>query len=125
MECHATREANAAYCAPHLNFKKLHIFPDGGVYNKQQNQFIPQFIHNNYMCIAGNYGPIAVHRLVASKYCSGRHRAGRQDMTVDHIDADKNNNQAENLRWMSRSENLMRWRMCQKHEFRGADDTTR
>ena len=43
-----------------------------------------------------------VHRLVAKTYISNPNN----NPEVDHIDRDKLNNSADNLRWVSRSENL-------------------
>ena len=45
---------------------------------------------------------IPIHRLVAQEFCENR--LGRNE--VNHIDGDKLNNKAENLEWVSRSENL-------------------
>lgn len=46
---------------------------------------------------------LLVHRLVAELFVDGRTPEKR---VVDHIDGDKLNNRAENLRWVSQSENL-------------------
>lgn len=46
----------------------------------------------------------AVHRLVAKAFCENPY--GYKE--VDHIDGDKNNNNAENLEWVTRSENIKR-----------------
>ncbi|MGG1152371.1 HNH endonuclease [Bacillus wiedmannii] len=43
-----------------------------------------------------------VHRLVAKHYCEGY----REELDVNHIDANRLNNKAENLEWMSRTENI-------------------
>lgn len=44
-----------------------------------------------------------VHRLVALAYVDGR-TAERNE--VDHIDGDRHNNRAENLRWVTHQENM-------------------
>lgn len=44
----------------------------------------------------------SVHRLVAENYIENLDNA----LEVDHIDRNKLNNNADNLRWVSRSENL-------------------
>lgn len=43
-----------------------------------------------------------VHRLVADAFVEGR----ADGFEVDHIDGDASNNRAENLRWVSRAENM-------------------
>jgi hypothetical protein len=96
------------------DWSQLYIFPDGAIFNKTTKIFVPQFEDRGYMAIEGLYGPVFVHRLVANKYCGGRHNNGRQSQVVDHVDANKHNNQAENLRWMSHSENLWQWRRYQR-----------
>ncbi len=42
-----------------------------------------------------------VHRLVAIHFCDGY----KDNLVVNHIDGDKSNNKAENLEWITRSEN--------------------
>ena len=102
-----------------LDFKKLFVFPDGAIYDRANKCFLDVFKckRGKNMCIQGNYGPMLVHRLVANKYCGGRHKGGRQDLTVDHIDTNKMNNQAENLQWMSGDDNLLYWRKYQRYMF--------
>lgn len=52
----------------------------------------------------GKGHPRFVHRLVADVFCSGF----APGLTVDHINNDKNDNRAENLRWMSLEDNINR-----------------
>ena len=51
------------------------------------------------------YSPIKkrffIHRLVALHFCDGY----QKDLVVNHKDGNKMNNKAENLEWVSRSEN--------------------
>ena len=51
------------------------------------------------------YSPVKkrffVHRLVALHFCSGY----KENLVVNHIDGNKLNNRAENLEWITRSEN--------------------
>lgn len=44
------------------------------------------------------------HRLVATYFVDGY----EDGMEVDHIDNDKSNNNADNLRWISRRENMLK-----------------
>lgn len=47
---------------------------------------------------------VSVHRLVAEAFCDGKSDE-RQD--VNHIDGNKANNRADNLEWVTRSENML------------------
>lgn len=49
-----------------------------------------------------NGGSILLHRLVAEVWCEKREGANQ----VNHIDGDKGNNSAENLEWVTASENM-------------------
>jgi hypothetical protein len=52
-----------------------------------------------------------VHRLVAAAFlpaCPGTHGTANNDWHIDHIDENKNNNCASNLRWLTSFENKMR-----------------
>ena len=100
-----------------IDWSAVYVFPDGAILNRKTREYERQYLHNGYYAVDGTYGPLYVHRLVAAKYCGGRHMYGRQDLTVDHIDGNKLNNQAENLRWVSMDENRLLWRMFQKWNF--------
>ena len=51
----------------------------------------------------GNRVTALIHRLVANAFVINDNP--KDNDTVDHIDGDKHNNRASNLRWLSRSEN--------------------
>jgi hypothetical protein len=53
-----------------------------------------------YMCIVAH----AVHRIVASAF---HERPSERHNVVDHIDTNRRNNRADNLRWVTRFENLV------------------
>ncbi len=55
---------------------------------------------------AGKYKYIRTHRLVAFAFCSGYH----EGLEVNHKDGNKLNNKADNLEWVTSSEN-------QKHAY--------
>ncbi len=55
------------------------------------------------LCLAGDAKSIFVHRLVASAFVSNPLNLGE----VDHIDGCKTNNTFNNLRWVTRSENML------------------
>ena len=76
-----------------------------------QKHLIPEKILKDHPCQAG-YRDISlykdgkrfhkkVHRLVASAFCDNP----RSLNEVDHIDTDKTNNRADNLRWVTHKEN--------------------
>ena len=50
----------------------------------------------------GSYKYHFVHRLVADAFVNGK----RDGLVVDHVDGDRHNNRADNLRWCTQSENL-------------------
>ena len=91
--------------------KSWFVFPDGAVYSKRLKVFLePEISAHGYKYIAiGKKKKRAqklewfyVHRLVASTYCGGKYR--HEGLVCDHIDANKLNNNAENLRWMTKEE---------------------
>lgn len=46
---------------------------------------------------------VQIHRIIAAAFLE---KPAFPDFVVDHIDGDKTNNEASNLRWVSREENL-------------------
>lgn len=77
--------------------------------NKSCGLLTPQKNKNGYMQVivrncSGVKKSYRVHRLVAMAFCGGY----RDGLVVDHIDGDKTNNKASNLRWVTNAYNIQR-----------------
>ena len=77
----------------------------GGEINPTKNEFGYLQV-KLYKDGAGKYNNFAVHRLVASAFIDNPYNLPE----VNHKDGDKNNNNVENLEWVTRQENV-------KHSF--------
>jgi len=78
----------------------------GNIKNKKLNKIIKPYLHNKYLVVGSNsrFQKIRrhkVHRLV----CFAFHGEEPDGYCVDHIDGDKQNNHADNLRWCNWNEN--------------------
>ena len=87
-------------------FNNYLIYPDGKVFSKMSNKYLSSKIERNgYERVALfslNKGKhFSVHRLVALHYINNPDNKS----CVDHIDRNKLNNNVENLRWVTNSEN--------------------
>ena len=88
------------------DFEDYEIFEDGRVYSYKSNKFLkPQNNGNGYLKVhlykIGKMYQQYVHKLVALCFVENPNNY----KYVDHIDRDKINNHASNLRWCSASEN--------------------
>lgn len=77
----------------------------GNIKNIKTNKILTGDVNNIGYRRVILYNPVKkrffVHRLVALHFCEG----AAEDLVVNHIDGNKLNNKAENLEWVTRSEN--------------------
>jgi hypothetical protein len=66
---------------------------------------------NNYINISIDKKIFQLHRLVAMYFCENINNK----LQVNHIDGDKTNNKADNLEWVTQSENLLHMYKINKH----------
>ena len=81
------------------------VTPDGQIFDKQRNnQPVRQFASKEYLscCIYDKYGKhkIDIHRIIAKSYCHDWF----DGCVVHHIDGNKHNNNASNLKCMTKAE---------------------
>ena len=82
------------------------IYEDGRVYNKNSNRFLkPSTNNRGYLTVClsnnGKHKMMSIHRLIALYYIPNPENKSY----VDHIDRNKQNNNIENLRWVTTREN--------------------
>ena len=80
---------------------------DEGFIRNDKNNFISNGVLNNcgYRIFKINNRTYLVHRLVATYFVENDEPDFKKE--IDHIDGNKDNNKATNLRWCTRSENLL------------------
>lgn len=83
------------------------ISNQGRIWSTKSNRYLQPFLNNagyrviNIQAINGKRKGELIHRLVALHFVENPNRYTE----VDHLDKDKENNNADNLRWCTRSEN--------------------
>jgi hypothetical protein len=78
------------------------ISVEGNIRNKKTGRILKSWIYGNYKAISlGANNKYYIHRLVAEKFLP----RSTDICEVDHIDRNKFNNHASNLRWVSKSVN--------------------
>lgn len=107
---------------PILGFENYYIDKYGNIISSHTNKIKKGFTNPyGYKCIFlskdGKIYNRLVHRLV---YESWRGKIG-EDLTIDHIDENKNNNHLDNLQVMTRSENVLKFHSerSKKREIEG------
>lgn len=85
--------------------ESLTVTKSGEVY--RNGKLLPQSLQGNgYLKVSfregGKCRNITVHRLVAAAFCGGL----RYGLQVNHINGDKLDNRAENLEWVTASDNM-------------------
>ena len=79
------------------------VFSDGRVYSFKSHRYLkPSFNAYGYLKLKLNGKNIPLHRIVIETF------KGKSDLTVDHIDMNKLNNDISNLEYVTRSENSRR-----------------
>lgn len=97
------------------NFEDYLIYDDGLVFSQKRNIFMKTRIEGGYeriqLCKNGKMKEFKIHRLVALHYLPKIE--GKND--VDHIDGNKLNNNVNNLRWTTHSENCNNFKKTYKN----------
>jgi len=87
-------------------FENYEIDREGNVWNKKYKRFLkPQLDKDGYLGLIlskdGKPKYLRVHRLIALQFIENPDNLP----LVDHIDRDKSNNDLDNLRWVTKSQN--------------------
>lgn len=92
---------------PVVGFSETHLVSNLGRVRTKGGRLILQSIRDGYYRVSlngsGKKKKCSVHRLVAEAFIG----SGSEELIVNHIDGNKTNNKAENLNWMTKSENSL------------------
>ena len=83
-------------------FNEYQVTEDGKVISPSGKELKPRPTKTGYKRIQINYKDYYIHRLVAEKFVPNPDNKPQ----VDHINGDKGDNRAENLRWCTQTENM-------------------
>lgn len=85
--------------------ERYEVSIDGVIRNKEKGFILKQrYSKNGYAKVSINRVETLVHRLVGERWLP---QPTAEKCVIDHIDRNKQNNHASNLRWVSQGENLL------------------
>jgi hypothetical protein len=83
-------------------YKKYAVSKCGKIFYKKMKSIKKTFLNRGYLICRIGKTTLSVHRAVALAYVSGY----KDGLEVNHIDGNKENNDIENLEWVTPNENI-------------------